>query len=93
MDVTMTSAVVVVLSCCIGAPDSLADKICMAMIVFAVNYMGVAEAARGADLVAVHWVQWMVRYLTDYRVGTIVVLGFDSRAGKVVDGIDRKPAA
>ena len=57
MDVTMTSAVVVVLSCCIGAPDSLADKMVMARIVLAVSCMGVAEAAKGADLVDVHWVQ------------------------------------
>ena len=93
MDVTMANAVVVEVGCCIGATGRLAGRVVVARIFLAVSCLGVAEAGKGAGLVAVHWVQWVGGCLTDCRVGTPVVLGVDSRAGTVVDRIDGKPAA
>ena len=60
MAVTMTGAVVVVVSCYIGATNCLADKMVLSKIVLTVGWMSVKEAEKGAGLVAVHWVQWMV---------------------------------
>ena len=93
MAVTMTSAVMVVVSCCIRATDSLDGKMLVARIVLVVSYVGMTEAVEAADLVAMHLVQCVVSCLTDCRVGTMVVLRIDSRAGIVVDGIHKKPTA
>ena len=89
----MTNSVVVEVGCCIGEMGRLAGRMVVARIVSAVSCLGVAEAEKGAGLVAVHWVQWVVGCLTDCGVGTTVVLGVDSRVGTVTDGIARKPAA
>ena len=37
--------------------DCLADKMILTKIVLAVGWMGVKEDAKGADLMAVNWVQ------------------------------------
>ena len=54
--------------------DCLADRMVLTKIVLAVGWMCVKEATKGADLMAVNWVQYMVSWLTDCGVGTIVVL-------------------
>ena len=57
MDVPMANAVVVEVGCCIGETGRLAGRRVVARIISAVSCLGVAEAEKGAGLVAAHWVQ------------------------------------